>query len=85
MASLQIRNVPTDVMEKLRRIAGKERRSINAQVLMLLADAVNEDQQRSTVKEILERAREIRSSAKRGRKIPGSLALIRKAREERIR
>lgn len=36
MASLTVRNIPDDVMDKVRALAARERRSVNGQILVLL-------------------------------------------------
>ena len=85
MSSLQIRDVPADLLEKLRAISAKERRSVNAQALVMLAEAVRDKQARLTIAELIEKAGEIRRAANGRGKIPDSAQLIRKARAGRGR
>jgi plasmid stability protein len=40
MAMLHVRNVPEDLYEKLRRHARKQRRSLSAEVILILQDAL---------------------------------------------
>lgn len=42
MPSLTLKNIPRDVMERLRSLAGKERRSLNQQAILLLEQALEE-------------------------------------------
>jgi plasmid stability protein len=85
MSSLQIRNVPPVLLKKVRLIAAQEHRSINAQVLVLLSEAVAEKRTPAPVPELLKKAAEIRRAAKRAKNIRGSLELIHRARAERTR
>ena len=52
MASITIRNIPTDLLEKLRLRAKKERRSINNEIIKILEDA-NIDQETGSLTEFL--------------------------------
>jgi len=83
MASMQIRNIPQEIMERIKDIASRERRSINSQVIILIEKAVNEESARLSVNELLDLAQKIRRTIPKKRKIPGGLALLRKAREDR--
>ena len=42
MASLTLKKIPEDVMERLRSLAEKERRSLNQQAILLLERALDE-------------------------------------------
>lgn len=42
MASLTLKQIPEDVMERLRRLAEQERRSLNQQAILLLEQALEE-------------------------------------------
>lgn len=42
MASLTLKKIPEDVMERLRSLAEKERRSLNQQAILLLEQALEE-------------------------------------------
>ena len=44
MASITIKGVPDDLMNRLRALAGQERRSINQQTIRLLEEALAEKQ-----------------------------------------
>ena len=52
MASLTIRNIPDDVMEKLRKTATEENRSLNAQVLHWLAVSARRELSQSEGEEL---------------------------------
>ena len=43
MANLTIRNVPEDLLNNLRKLSQKERRSLNSEVLVLLEKSVMQD------------------------------------------
>lgn len=43
MANLTIRNIPEDLLNNLRKLAQKERRSLNSEVLVLLEKSVMQD------------------------------------------
>jgi plasmid stability protein len=84
MPVLHIRNVPEELCERLRTLARRERRSVNAEVIGLLAKAVEPEDHQSSLVDTLHRAREIRSSlTKAPRRGPGSLSLLHSGRRER--
>jgi len=85
LAILHIRNVPDDLNGRLKEIAARKRRSVNAEVLTMLTAAIEAESEESTTGELLERARAIRRTLKKKRGIPDSLTLIHEAREERGR
>ena len=68
MATLYVRNLPDDLYERLQEIAKVENRSINAQVITLLQQALSshtqetEDQRRKNVPKLLEEIRRRRES-----------------------
>jgi len=53
MPTLHIRNVPEDLYEHLHRLASSENQSLTAEVLVLLAQAVEERKRRGTQKVVL--------------------------------
>lgn len=63
MATLYVRNLPDDLYERLQELAKVENRSINAQVITLLQQALpsqtqeTEDQRRKNVPKLLEEIR----------------------------
>ncbi|MBI2299511.1 MAG: hypothetical protein HYU66_11315 [Armatimonadetes bacterium] len=61
MASLQIRNLPDDVYEALKRLAEQERRSLSQQAVVTLQEglAVSPEANRSRRRAVLERFRQL--------------------------
>lgn len=68
MATLYVRNLPDDLYQRLQELAKVENRSINAQVITLLQQALSpqtqetEDQRRKNVPKLLEEIRRRRES-----------------------
>jgi plasmid stability protein len=85
MSTLHVRNVPETLHERLQALARADGRSLNAQVLTLLARAVRESPSLPGVEEILARARRIRAERSARRRGPSSLTLLREGRRERGR
>lgn len=85
MPSLQIRNVPEDLLNEIREEARKEHRSVTAQALVMISDAMENRKRKQRVEELLAKADEIRRTTKRTKNIPDSVEIIRQAREERLR
>jgi hypothetical protein len=83
MPTLHIRNVPEPVYESIRDLARRENRSLNAQVITLLAGAVSSGASIGVVP-ALDRARRVRES-QRPRRGPSSLSLLHAGRGERSR
>ena len=76
-ASLSIKNVPDETLERLRRRAERNHRSLQGEVMAILESAVR-PQIRLTPQEVLERARAI------GLSTPAeSVAIIREDRDSR--
>lgn len=81
MATLQVRNVPDDLFRRLQELAAAERRSLNAEVIVLLESAVNGGQTaREPVSSILGRLKARRDAIKLPRSWPGSLGMLREDR-----
>ena len=53
MSTLHVRNVPEDLYESIRRLAQASSRSLSAEVVELLDQAVTEAQRRLRMKELL--------------------------------
>ncbi len=58
-ASLSIKNVPDDILERLRERAKRNHRSLQGEVLTILEEATAEQRRSRTVREVLERIREL--------------------------
>jgi len=57
MPTLHVRNVPEELYAQLQRVAEKENRSLTAEVIALLEDAISQRQLRQSAGEILQRVR----------------------------
>ncbi len=66
-------------------MAAEEGRSVNAQVVRLLAEAADARAAQPRVLDAIAKARRIRESIARPRGMPDSVELIRRSREERDR
>jgi antitoxin FitA len=60
MATLHVRNVPEEMMEKLKDRAARERRSVSAEILSLVEDALESDERRRRNQMLLDNIRENR-------------------------
>ncbi len=86
MAILHVSNVPDDLYKKLQELAKAENRSINAQVITLLQQALppqtqeTEDQRRKNVPKLLEEIRLRREQRSAEAEWPDSTELIREDR-----
>jgi plasmid stability protein len=87
MATLYVRNLPDDLYVKLQELAASEHRSINAQVITLLEQALKteaqqtEEERRKNVPKLLEEIRLRRESRQTDGEWPDSTALIREDRD----
>ncbi|MEH1814813.1 MAG: Arc family DNA-binding protein [Nostoc sp.] len=87
MATLYVRNLPDDLYAKLQELAASEHRSINAQVITLLEQALKtetqqiEDQKRQNVLKVLEESRQRRRVNPADFGLPDSTQLIREDRD----
>lgn len=84
MATLHVRDVPDDVYAKIRALARSEGRSLNAQVIRLLASTARGVATALSVEDALGSARKIREAGKRRREA-SSLSLLHEARRSRER
>ncbi|MEH2079592.1 MAG: Arc family DNA-binding protein [Nostoc sp.] len=87
MATLYVRNLPDDLYAKLQELAASQHRSINAQVITLLEQALKtkaqqiEDQKRQNVLKVLEESRDRRCLNPADFGLPDSTELIREDRD----
>ena len=87
MATLYVRNLPDDLYAKLQELAASEHRSINAQVITLLQQALKteaqqtEEQRRKNVPKLLEEIRLRREKLPTDIEWPDSTAMIREDRD----
>ncbi|BDI17133.1 hypothetical protein ANSO36C_29350 [Nostoc cf. commune SO-36] len=87
MATLYVRNLPDDLYAKLQELAASEHRSINAQVITLLDQALKteaqqaEDEKRKNVPKLLEEIRLRREQLPDDIEWPDSTAMIREDRD----
>ena len=87
MATLQIRNMPDDLMEKLRELAKREHRSVSAQALVELEKIVTKDSPRQIdtgeAERLIERARRLRETLRWPENGPTIEEVIEQGRRER--
>lgn len=87
MATLYVRNLPDDLYVKLQELAASEHRSINAQVITLLEQALKteaqqtEEERRKNVPKLLEEIRLRREKLPTDIEWPDSTAMIREDRD----
>ncbi|MHC5817608.1 MAG: FitA-like ribbon-helix-helix domain-containing protein [Nostoc sp.] len=87
MATLYVRNLPDDLYAKLQELAVSQHRSINAQVITLLEQALKtetqqtEDEKRKNVPKLLEEMRLRREQLPTDIEWPDSTAMIREDRD----
>ncbi|MEH2301128.1 FitA-like ribbon-helix-helix domain-containing protein [Nostoc sp.] len=87
MATLYVRNLPDDLYAKLQELAVSQHRSINAQVITLLEEALKtetqqtEDERRKNVPKLLEEIRLRREQLPTDIGWPDSTAMIREDRD----
>ncbi|MBE9104102.1 Arc family DNA-binding protein [Nostoc cf. edaphicum LEGE 07299] len=87
MATLYVRNLPDDLYAKLQELAASEHRSINAQVITLLEQALKteaqqtEEERRKNVPKLLEEIRLRREKLPTNIEWPDSTAMIREDRD----
>lgn len=84
MATLHLRNVPDELHERLRGVAKRERRSVNAEAVDLLVKALDQEE-RAPVAELLLKAKEIRTGTPTRRGRSSSLQALHTGRRERER
>lgn len=82
MPALHIRNVPSDIVNRLKRRAKKNGRSLNAEIVEALGASVEEERRREWVAKRLE---ELRAEFVLPESAPDAVELIRQGREERAR
>lgn len=84
MASLTVRNIPDEVMEKLRKTAAEESRSVNAQIIRWLEDSAARQISRVDRDKLLDGIRALREEIRRTHGVGrDSGELIREMRDER--
>lgn len=87
MATLYVRNLPDDLYAKLQELAASEHRSINAQVITLLEQALKtetqqtDEERRKNVPKLLEEIRLRREQLPTDIEWPDSTAMIREDRD----
>ncbi|MEH1924611.1 FitA-like ribbon-helix-helix domain-containing protein [Nostoc sp.] len=87
MATLYVRNLPDDLYAKLQELAVSQHRSINAQVITLLEQALKteaqqiEDQKQQNVLKVLEESRQRRRVNPADFGLPDSTEMIREDRD----
>lgn len=81
MPILHVRNVPDNLYTRIRRLASARNRSISAQVVQLLDEAVQAEEARQSQARILAGIRRRRVSYTKTPSTPDSVALLREDRE----
>ncbi|HEX5840754.1 MAG TPA: hypothetical protein VFY26_23150 [Anaerolineales bacterium] len=79
MPTLHVRSVPEDLYQEIQKLAEERSRSLSAQVVTMLAQALEEEKSRKTQTKALESIRRRRFSAPL--KSPSSLELLREDRK----
>ncbi len=81
MATLHVRNVPEGLYRRLQSLARQERRSLSAQAILLLEEAISQSgHRREPMSVILERIRARREATRLPENWPGSVELLREDR-----
>lgn len=80
MPTLHVRNVPEELYTQLQQVAEKENRSLTAEVIALLEDAIRQRQLRQSAGEILQRVRRRSQKVKLPKGWVDSVELIREDR-----
>jgi plasmid stability protein len=81
MATLHVRNVPERLYRRVRRKAARERRSISAETIVLLEQALSKAESSSDARAVvLDRARAMRESMRLPADWPGAVDLLREDR-----
>jgi len=81
MPILHVRNVPDDLYTRIQRLANAKNRSMSAQVIRLLDQAVQTEEARQSQVRILAGIRRRRASHPRKPSTPDSVTLLREDRE----
>jgi plasmid stability protein len=79
MATLYIRNVPEDLVERIRDLAQSHSRSLSAEVILLLYQALEQEENRQRQGKLLADIRRQRVTLPAG--APNSVALLREDRQ----
>jgi|GEM_PF-460284 len=82
--TMTVRNVDDEIYSRLSTLAKKQRRSLNAQVLAILEEALMRENARAgSVADLLAEAERIRHTVRRRKGAPDSAEVLRRARAER--
>ena len=81
MAILHVRNVPKYMYQRLRRLASARNRSLGAEVILLLQEALRQEQARRGQTQLLANIRRGRYVYHRKLRVADSVALLREDRE----
>jgi plasmid stability protein len=81
MATLHVRNVPDKLYKRIQKLAEQENRSLTAEVINLLDQAVQERQARHSVAAVLERTRRHAAAVRLPKGWIDSVDLIREDRD----
>ena len=86
MSSLTVRDIPEEVMQRLREAATEDRRSINSQTVFWLEQAARQRMSLDERTRLVSRVRSLRRAITRRRGTgPDSAKIIRRMRDERAR
>ena len=80
MAILHVRNVPDEMYQRLQRLAEQRKRSLSAEVVTILERGIEEEERRSTQRELIEKIRRERFRYPEGTQVPDSYELLREDR-----
>lgn len=79
MNTLHVRSVPDDLYERLQKLANAKNRSLSAQVITMLAQAIEDEEQRKKQAKALTSIQRRRFKAPKN--APSTLELLREGRE----
>lgn len=80
MATLHVRNIPDDVYSQIQTLAQTRNRSLSAEVLVLLQNALQQEQIRQKQAKLLETVRRRRYTYPKNKRVPDSVKLLREDR-----
>ena len=80
MATLHVRNVPTELYSQIQSLATERNRSLSAEVILLLETALKQEQARKKQVELLSEIRRRRYTYSKTKRVPDSVKLLREDR-----
>jgi plasmid stability protein len=81
MATLHVRNVPDEIYSTIQSLARSRNRSLSAEVITLLQQALRQEQQRQEQLKLVAEIRRSRYTYPKHKRVPDSVILLREDRE----